>query len=160
MKIGLISDTHGDAGRTARAAKLLKSHGVEAVIHCGDIGSQRVLIELVEVFEPPKIPVYAVNGNVDYDDYVGAGVELLGDFGDIKLGGKRIAIAHGHDGARLYQLIASQRYDFVFTGHTHIRDDRREGRTRIINPGAVYRAAIPGVAVIDTETGALMRIDL
>lgn len=160
MKIGLISDTHGDIARTKRAAALLKSHAVEAVIHCGDIGSQRVLIELAEAFEPPRIPVYAVNGNVDYDDYVGAGIELCGGFGDINLGGKRIAVAHGHDGARLHQLIASQRYDYVFTGHTHVRDDRREGRTRIINPGAVYRAPVPGVAVIDTETGVLVRIDL
>lgn len=160
MKIGLLSDTHGDAARTIRAASLLKSHGVEAVIHCGDIGSQRVLTELAGAFEPPKIPVYAVDGNVDCEDYTGAGIELCGEFADLTLGGKRIAIAHGHDALRLHQAIASGNFDYVFTGHTHAREDRHEGRTRIINPGAVHRAAIPGVAVLDTETGALARLDL
>ena len=130
------------------------------MIHCGDIGSQQVLIALVEIFEPPKIPVHAVLGNVDLDDYIGAGVELCGRFAELEFAGKKIAVVHGDDFSRLQQAVAAQRFDYVFTGHTHAREDRREGRTRIINPGAVHRAARPGVAVLDLATGSLEWLDL
>lgn len=160
MKLGILSDTHGQVRRTRAAAEQLKARGVEAVIHCGDIGSQAVLLELVEAFAPPAIPVHAVYGNVDYDDYVGAGIELHGRFADLELGGRRIAIVHGDDGGRLYVACTSGRYDYVFTGHTHAREDRRQGRTRIINPGALQRTPQPGVAVLDLETDALTRIDI
>jgi putative phosphoesterase len=155
MKIGLMSDTHGDVERTIRAARLLRVHHVGAVIHCGDIGSQRVLVELAGIFEPPHIPVYAVLGNMDHDEYIGAGVELCDRLADLELGGKSIAVIHGDDYARLRQAIVGQQFDYIFTGHSHAREDHREGRTRIINPGAVTRASHPGVAVLDTSTDTL-----
>jgi uncharacterized protein len=160
MKIGLMSDTHGNVARTTRAAEMLRARRVEAVIHCGDIGSQGVLVALVEILEPPKIAVHAVLGNVDFDDYVGAGVELRGRFADLQLAGRRVAILHGDDFSRLRQAVASQRFDYIFTGHTHSSEDRREGRTRIINPGALHRAARPGVAVLDISDDSLAWIDL
>lgn len=160
MKIGLISDTHGNLERTDRAVALLKAHGVGAVIHCGDIGSQAVLLAMVEAFDPPRIPAYAVLGNCDYDSFVGAGVEICDRFADLELDGKAIAVIHGDDASRFHQAIASQRFDFVFTGHTHVREDRFVGRTRVINPGAVHRAAQPGVAVLDTRSGELAWLDL
>ena len=161
MKIGILSDTHGDVARTIRAAKLLRDAHVEAVIHCGDIGSQRIIAELIEAFAPEsKIPVHAVLGNVDGDELVGAGVDLRGRFADLQLGGKKIAVIHGDDGPLLRRTLFSQKYDYIFTGHTHVREDRRDGRTRLINPGAIYRAPVPGCAVLDTETGALTYLDL
>ena len=41
MKIGLISDTHGQRTRTAQAIRLLQAAGVEAVLHAGDVGVQQ-----------------------------------------------------------------------------------------------------------------------
>lgn len=161
MKIGILSDTHGNVLRTIRAARLLRDHGIAAVLHCGDIGSQRVLIELAEAFPPEsKIPVHAVLGNVDGDDLIGAGVHLHGRLADLELDGKRIVIIHGDDASRLRQTLAAQRHDYIFTGHTHQRADHREGRTRLINPGAVHRAATPGCAVLNTATGSLEYLDL
>ena len=160
MKLGILSDTHGQVRRTRAAAEQLKARSVEAVIHCGDIGAQSVLLELVEVFAPPAIPVHAVYGNVDYDDYVGAGIELHGRFADVELGGRRIAIVHGDDGARLHIASTSGRFDYVFTGHTHAREDRREGRTRIINPGALQRTPRPSAAVLDLDTDTLEWLDI
>lgn len=161
MKIGILSDTHGDAARTKRAAQLLRDAGSEVICHCGDIGSQRVLIELAEAFPPESgVPVHAVAGNVDYDDYVPLHLHFHGRFADLSLGGKRIALIHGDDSARLRQTLFSQRYDYIFTGHTHVREDRRDGHTRIINPGAIYRAPVPGCAILDTESGALRYLDL
>jgi hypothetical protein len=156
MILGILSDTHGNAARTATAARLLLSHDVETVIHCGDIGGETVLTELLTAFDPLDIPVYCVEGNVDHGDIAirnfpaNTTVMLLGTFGELTLAGKRMAIAHGDDLIRFQIAVRCNEYDYVFTGHTHERNDRREGKTRIINPGAVYRAQEPGVAVLDT----------
>lgn len=160
MKIGLLSDTHGDVARTVRAAGIMKDRGVQAVVHCGDICAQGVVTALAQAFDPPRTPVFAVLGNCDYGEYVGLGVELCDRFADINLDGRRIAVVHGDDAARFHRAIASQCFDFVFTGHTHCREDRHEGRTRIINPGAVHRATTPGFAVLDLAADALEFVDL
>ena len=71
MRIGLLSDTHGQLARTRRGAQLLRAQGVAHVFHCGDIGSQEVLLALAEVLGPAGIPVTAVSGNMDrYDPLV------------------------------------------------------------------------------------------
>ncbi len=56
MKIGVVSDTHGYAD--PHLLELLA--GSEAILHCGDVGSQEVLDELQKI-----APVHAVRGNVD-----------------------------------------------------------------------------------------------
>ena len=65
MKIGILSDTHGDVRRTEAGLDLLLQHPIEALCHCGDIGSESVLTALSAACLPRKIPVYAVLGNVD-----------------------------------------------------------------------------------------------
>lgn len=160
MKIGILSDTHAMVGRTRELAELLLAEKVEAVLHCGDIGSETILHQLTAIFGPSGIPVHAVLGNVDYDDYPDVGVTMHGRFADLKLGGRRIAVIHGDDYRGLQEAASSGRYDFVFTGHTHQRDDRTVGRTRVINPGAVQRTLEPGGAVLDLKSGALRYVSL
>jgi hypothetical protein len=161
MRVGILSDTHGHVGRTAAAARLLLGRGVKIIIHCGDIGSEGVLAELAAAFGPASIPVYAVPGNVDHWDLsvkkfpVATGVHVLGRIGEVDLDGHPAAIIHGDDGQALSDAIAGGRYDYLFTGHTHVSEDTRNGRTRIINPGAIYRAHTPSVAILDTATGSL-----
>jgi predicted phosphodiesterase len=41
----------------------------------------------------------------------------------------------------------------LLQGHTHVRADERVGTVRVINPGALHRAAQKTVATLDTETG-------
>ena len=50
-------------------------------------------------------------------------------------------------------LLAEQRHDYLFQGHSHIREDRTVGRVRIVNPGALHRARPKTVALVDTEGG-------
>jgi len=61
MKIGILSDTHGNVTRTREALKILARHNVGAIVHCGDIGSMQCLMLLAE--SAPR--VYAVAGNTD-----------------------------------------------------------------------------------------------
>jgi len=161
MILGILSDTHGNASRAAMAAGRLLDRQADAIVHCGDIGGENVLTALVTVFDPHDIPVYCVEGNVDHGDIAlrsfpgNTVVMLLGLFGDLTLAGKRMAIAHGDDPVRLKAAVRSNEYDYVFTGHTHTREDRWEGNTRVINPGAVHRASEPCIAVLDTINDVL-----
>ena len=45
MLIGILSDTHDQAGRTKVAVATLASAGAEALFHCGDITTADVVYE-------------------------------------------------------------------------------------------------------------------
>ena len=165
MIVGILSDTHGNAPRTATAAALLLANQVEAVCHCGDVGGKAVLAELAAAFDPEQIPVYCVPGNIDWEpdlrrDSHHTRIRLLNRFAEIRLGGKRVALLHGHDVPRLRHARTSNTYDYVLTGHTHQFADDRIGKTRVINPGAVHRASGPTVAVLDTTRDEVRFIPL
>ena len=41
------------------------------------------------------------------------------------------------------------------TGHTHIKRDEKIGKTRVINPGALFRIYPYTIALLDVETDRL-----
>lgn len=165
MIIGLISDTHGDKERTIEACRALKDRNVEAVLHCGDIGNEEILFELVAQFSADDIPVHAVLGNCDlYDEALPAfpektGVKVWGRLAELELDGKRIVLMHGDDWRTMEKLVLEGQQDYLFSGHTHEASDHTAGQTRLINPGAVYRANPPTVATLDLATGELTTIE-
>ncbi len=165
VKIGILSETHGNLDRTRDAIRALEREDVEVVLHCGDIGSESVLSELQSAFIADKIRFYAVLGNVDYPDSVYDSwsetdcFEILGRYGKITILDKTIAIIHGDNARVLDEAILSGDYAYVFTGHTHVKDDRRIASTRVINPGAVHRASVSTIAVLDLENDSLEFID-
>lgn len=154
MNIGILSDTHGNLPRTIRATEILLARGIEALLHCGDIGSEETLDEISARCAAHGIPLHAVLGNVDeYEASFWRGTDgrPITIRKELTLSGKRVAILHGHHFIALEQAISSGEFDYVFTGHTHQTRDERIGRTRVINPGAVHRAHTPSVAVVDIE---------
>jgi putative phosphoesterase len=161
MKLGILSDTPGSIPATVKAADHFIQAGVEAVLHCGDIGGFDVLTELAGVFQPLAVPVYAVFGNVD--TYSGdwkffpsnIGIQLCGRFGEIELAGCRIALLHSDDRKRFLETVASGDYDFVFSGHSHEVHDYMAGSTRCINPGTTGRGTPNTCAILDLATGEL-----
>src|SRR5687768_14248903 len=96
-RIGIVSDTHGQVENTLAAVRMLESLEVSQMIHCGDIGSARI----VELFAP--WPAHFVFGNVDYDvqplrrAIKAAGKQCHERFGSLEIGGVRIAFLHGDD---------------------------------------------------------------
>ncbi len=127
MKIGVVSDTHGHRANTLQAIWMLSGRGIEAVLHCGDI----VGADLIPLFA--EWPTHFVFGNCD-DDPAGlrftiqdAGQFCHERFGDIELGGRRIALLHGDDGRRLHAAVTGGDYDLVCSGHTHIPKQHRVG---------------------------------
>ena len=155
MIVGILSDTHDRADATMLAVRALREAGAAFVIHCGDVGSERVLDHLA------GIPSAFIFGNNDWDKrglqrYANdLGVRCLGDASELELGGKSFYVCHGDDLRAMRRALDEQRHDYLLHGHTHTKRDDRAGRTRVINPGALYRAREKTVAVLDTESDRL-----
>jgi uncharacterized protein len=149
VRLGIISDTHGHVELTRPAVRMLESVGIDAVLHCGDIGS----IAVVELFA--AWPGHFVFGNCDDDlKKFAQQIEQLGQtchglFGDLEFEGVRLALLHSHDGRRFRQTIDSGEYNLVCYGHTHVAAIDRRGKTLVVNPGAIYRANPHSIAIVD-----------
>lgn len=152
MRIGVVSDTHGHVNNALAAARMLEALDVQAVLHCGDIGSPQV----PNAFS--RWPAHYVLGNVDhYEDELyaaavtGAGGSFHGRFADLSLGGRKIALLHSDDAKKFHQVTTSGEYDLVCYGHSHIAEQHQEGTTLVLNPGALYRANPHQIAIVDLE---------
>jgi hypothetical protein len=142
MKIGVVSDTHGYF--EPRLPELLV--GVDAIIHCGDVGTQEVLAELGKIAQ-----VHAIMGNVDPPE-----LQLPLSLG-LTLDGVRVEIRHQlpipqgeleawSDGALLGKMQPERRDTFlkefgdgtrvVLFGHSHQPCLLTIGHTLFFNPGS------------------------
>jgi len=119
-----------------------------------------VLTEMASLFQTLEIRLYVVLGNCDivekWDFYPeDIGVEVLGRFGEIELAGKQIAMVHSDDAQAFSRAAEADQYDYLLSGHTHVRHDRREKRTRLINPGSAGRGMHPSCAMLDLANDEL-----
>jgi len=139
MKIAVVSDIHDHIWNLQKVIKIVKEKKCGAIIFCGDMCAPFTAGILGEV----GVSVYAVWGNVDQDHWAmvkKAGENLIAtpqaqEFGEVELGGKKIAYCHY---PRLGELLAETRYyDAVFYGHTHRVYKKKVGNTFLANPGAV-----------------------
>lgn len=160
MRIGIISDTHDRHEAVAVAVRLLVEQQVELILHCGDIES----LETVELFR--EIPTHFVFGNWDKDrQTLSTAIRAVGghsyeSFGALTLAGKRVAWVHSHERHKLYELEHCDYFDYVFYGHTHVREQHRTGKTLVANPGALFRANPKTCVVLDLISGELKPIIL
>jgi putative phosphoesterase len=160
VRLGIISDTHGHVELTRPAVRMFESLDVEAVLHCGDIGSMAV----VELFE--KWPTHFVFGNCDdrLDEFAraiqSAGQTCHGLFGDLAFDGVRVALLHSHERRRFRDTIDSGDYRLVCYGHTHVAAMDQHGETLVLNPGAIYRASPHSVAIVDLPAVTATIIEL
>ena len=149
MLVGVVSDTHSQVDYALEAVRMLESFAVEAVLHCGDIGSA----DVVRVFK--KWPTHFVFGNVDHHAgqlrkaIVAAGQTCHERFGSLELAGVPIALLHGDDGPTFAEAIASEKYRLICYGHTHVAKQERRGLALVLNPGALYRATPHSIAIVD-----------
>lgn len=147
MRIGLISDTHGQL----RPAVFDRFQDVDHILHAGDIGTPDILVEL-EVLAP----VTAVWGNTD-----GFAVRArVPETAEVVLAGRRIVVVHGHQFGSLTPAelrAAHPNADVVVYGHTHRPLLDRNGSPLVVNPGAAGPARFnlrPSVAILTlSDTG-------
>lgn len=167
-RIGLLSDSHGRAGTTRRAVDLLRGAGAEVLVHLGDVGTIEVVDALcVDALDTDdQLEAHMVFGNTDWDrdalakyaddldvivdDPVGR-LPLLGPAGNED---GVLLFCHGHVPQDLDTALA-ENPRYLCHGHTHRTLDTHHGSTRIINPGALFRASAYTVAILDTNTDRL-----
>ncbi|HEX6984977.1 MAG TPA: metallophosphoesterase family protein [Planctomycetaceae bacterium] len=159
MLLAVLSDTHGHVGFTLEAVREIERRGPDLVIHCGDIGGASV----VPLFAGR--PTRFVFGNVDDPPRLrhairDAGLTCDEEFGEAELAGRRVAFLHGHDGDRLREAIRGGGYDLVCHGHTHKRRWDRIGTTRVLNPGAIFRATPHSLAFVKLPELEVEFVDL
>ncbi len=147
MLLGIVSDTHGHVAHARAAIHMLDSLDVDAIVHCGDVGSP----EVVALFH--ATPTHFVLGNVDaWPAELETAIAKIsgtfhGRFAQLELAGRQIAFLHGDDQRLLAQTIAGQKFDLVCYGHTHVAEQHRDGKTLVVNPGALYRAERHTIAI-------------
>lgn len=157
-RLGIISDTHGRAEIARRAVEILRLRGATRIVHLGDVGSEAVLDALA------GFDATVVFGNCDDARSLGRYAELLGiavahPAMVIEVKDRRIGLTHGHLEDAVEHLFGAAP-DYLLHGHTHEIRDEVVGATRVLNPGALSRAARLTVLLLEPSTGAAEWIDV
>ncbi len=121
MKVGVVSDTHGlFRPEVARAL-----HGVERILHLGDVGKASVLKELGKI-----APVTAVRGNVDREGLLSE----LPETEVVLIAGRYVYMLH--DLKTLHLDPPAGKFAAVLFGHTHVPNYYRRKGVLYFNPGS------------------------
>jgi uncharacterized protein len=153
MRIGIVSDSHGNTAMVLQALDLLRERGIQTILHCGDLDDASI----VYLFE--GFTTYFVFGNCDHDRsgirraIRDAGQTLYEPFGKLELDSKKIAFVHGDDRRLFQQVEQCGEFDYLFYGHTHQAAEHWTGKTRVINPGALHRARPKTILIVDLPMG-------
>lgn len=161
MRVLIISDSHGNIIRLKHVYGFAKKAGLDAIIHCGDWDN----VEAARTTQDVNLPIYSVLGNADIAHSAeitkvlrASGVSLKPEMLDLELAGRKIVV--NHFPGKLVEYIESGKYDAIFHGHTHQRKNKAEGKTLIVNPGALHRTDNPSFAIYDTDENSVEFIDL
>lgn len=149
------------------AVELLLRYGADTLIHLGDVGTPAV-IDALAVNRPgtdEQIEAHLVFGNCDWEAKPLAkyaqdlGVISHGLAGEMTIDGKRVVFTHGHINTVMDQALESAA-DYLLHGHTHLQADDVIAKTRVINPGALFRARRHTVALLTPASGELQVLEV
>lgn len=173
MKVGVISDTHGNA---AVWREVVEKHfkDVELIIHAGDIlyhGPRNPLsggydpAELAELINSCPVPVVFAKGNCDSAvDQMMLLYPIQSPYAFVQLAGRRL-IAHHGDGLNREEMISlARRYraDVFISGHTHVPVLEEVSGVILLNPGSPTLPkgdGTPTVALLES-TDALLKVNI
>lgn len=138
MDVAVLSDIHDNIWNLERALDKIRALGVTRVFFLGDFCAPFTLKQLAE---GSRGQVDVIFGNNDGDTHLltrvasdHANVVLYGQFAELEVEGRRIALTHYPDIAR---GLAEGNYDAVFYGHDHTRFSGEVGTTILVNPGEI-----------------------
>lgn len=131
MKIGIVSDSHGDLYALKRAIELMGK--VDMIIHLGDHCKDAEIVS-----KELKKDIIYIRGNCDFT--AGTDCDKI-----INAQNKKILITHGHNYnvksnyANLHYKALEEEVDMVFFGHTHFAQIFDIDNMVFVNPGSVSR---------------------
>jgi putative phosphoesterase len=119
--IGVISDTHG----LLREEALQALHGVDLILHAGDVGAPEILEKLKTI-----APVVAVKGNIDTASWANE----LPETAVVELGQANIYMLHDVHALDLNPRAAG--FYCVVSGHSHKPSRTERDGVLYVNPGS------------------------
>ncbi|HID24885.1 MAG TPA: metallophosphoesterase [Thermoplasmata archaeon] len=154
MRVGVVSDSHGEIKNLKRAVeKLIEKHSVEVIVHLGDNYDDAVVLKNlgIKVIRVPGV----FSNHYQNKNIFNRVVETFN--------GKRVLITHTEkshendlpDDLKPEELIGKKAVDVVFYGHTHIpKVEERQG-ILYVNPGHLKtmdkKGYPPSFAVVDFQ---------
>lgn len=172
MKIGVISDTHGDAAAWQKAWAAFGPE-VELVIHAGDVlyhGPRNPLpggygpADLAALLNACPVPVVAARGNCDAPiDEELLNFPLQAPLAFCRWEGLGILVCHGHQAQFAPEQVARRLgASVVISGHTHIPRLESKGEILFLNPGSpsLPKGEKPGPTVAWLGDGEAVVFDL
>jgi len=145
MLVAIISDIHNNITNLKKVLDYCAREKVKKIICCGDLASMETLDFLNDNF-PGEI--YYCFGNMD-DEHLRnyeilqnyKNTKIYKNFGEAEIGDKKIAFVHYPEAA--CELCRSEKYDFVFYGHTHKPWIEKINNCTMLNPGNVAGEIYP-----------------
>lgn len=151
MRIGVVSDTHGNS-KFFRAA--LKQMGqIDLLIHAGDHYQ-----DAVAMGREAGVEIIAVAGNCDWSVPGRCEVEL-------ELEGYRVLVTHGHlygaksGNAKLIEKLKQGKYDLIIYGHSHMPEITHLPEGFLLNPGSLASprgASSRSYGVVEISKGGII----
>lgn len=176
MKIGVISDTHGNVEALKKALRHFDN--ADLIIHAGDVLYHPPRLGCTDGYDIPAFadllnsvdcPVVIARGNCD--------PEVCGELLDVpvqspyavtEVGGVWIVVNHGHllDRKEMVRMGRRFRADYFISGHTHIPVLENEDGLVLMNPGSPSipksqpgGTPVPSVGIIDDSGARIIGID-
>ncbi|MHB9037876.1 MAG: phosphodiesterase [Armatimonadota bacterium] len=170
MKIGVISDTHGNVVAFEKALRFIGD--ADLIVHAGDVLYHPPRLGFMDGYDIPafanllnslEVPIIISQGNCDaqvYEELLDMPVQS--PYAYVSSGGVRIVVNHGHMLSREQMIDLGRRYKahFFVSGHTHVPVIENVGDLVLINPGSpsipkfeIDGKPAPSVGLI-TEDGA------
>lgn len=130
MRIGLLSDTHGNPAAWEKAMSVFGD--VDLVLHAGDVLYHGIFNRITGDYDPGRlvellnacpVPVLHARGNCDSEvDQLALDSHILSDFAFAQAEGTKILVTHGHRHSEeeLARLGSRWGVDLIHRGHTHV----------------------------------------
>lgn len=145
MRVGIVSDTHGDVEAWRKVMQIFSN--VDVILHCGDVLYHGPRNPIVAGYNPGalsvelgdlNVPVICARGNCDADVDQLVLPFVLQEPGAVFWQELKIFIHHGHlwMGEKLVKVGAKQGAEICCHGHNHIPEITQYGDIWLINPGS------------------------
>lgn len=151
--VAIIADIHDNLANLEKCLTWCNQNKVSNIICCGDIGNLDTILFLAQNFSGE---IFVITGNADIfeekDIVKLTNIHYGGDISINEIAGLNIGFCHQPEKVQKIKELAPFNLDFIFFGHTHKPDLKKDGSTIIANPGTLAGVFSQATfAVLDTD---------